>query len=91
MAAASTSTPWSRREDRSGETALFGEGPGGFLVSGERSKLEGLASEELELFVIGEVGGETLEIEAAEQSMSIQLDDAEMAWGSLSERAEAPI
>jgi hypothetical protein len=35
------------------------------------------------------VGGEALEIEAAEQSLSIPPGDAERAWQSLAERAEA--
>jgi phosphoribosylformylglycinamidine synthase II len=73
----------------SGETALFGEGPGGFVLSGEGAKLEQLASAELPLLLIGEVGGEAIEIEAAEQSLSIPLADAERAWQSLAERAEA--
>jgi phosphoribosylformylglycinamidine synthase subunit PurL len=72
----------------SGETALFGEGPGGFVLSGERARLEELASDQLPLFVIGEVGGEAIEIEAAEQSLAIPLADAERAWRSLAERAE---
>jgi phosphoribosylformylglycinamidine synthase len=73
----------------SGETALFGEGPGGFVVSGERERLEELASDDLPLLLIGEVGGEVLEIEAAEQSLSVPLTDAERAWRSLAARAEA--
>ena len=75
----------------SGETALFGEGPGGFVLSGERAKLEQLASDELPVLVIGEVGGEAIEIEAAEQSLSVPLADAERAWRSLAERAEAAV
>jgi phosphoribosylformylglycinamidine (FGAM) synthase-like enzyme len=72
----------------SGETALFGEGPGGFVLSGERARLEELRSDELPLLLIGEVGGEAIEIEAAEQSLSVPLADAERAWQSLAERAE---
>jgi phosphoribosylformylglycinamidine synthase subunit PurL len=72
----------------SGETALFGEGPGGFVVSGERAQLEALACDELAVLIIGEVGGEAIEIEAAEQSLSLALADAAAAWGSLAQRAE---
>jgi phosphoribosylformylglycinamidine synthase subunit PurL len=72
----------------SGETALFGEGPGGFVISGERSALEALASDELAVLVIGDVGGEGIEIEAAEQSLSLPVAEAERAWRSLGERAE---
>jgi phosphoribosylformylglycinamidine synthase II len=72
----------------SGETALFGEGPGGFVVSGVRSNLEELALEGLAVLIIGEVGGDAIEIEAAEQSLSVPLADAEPAWHSLAARVE---
>jgi phosphoribosylformylglycinamidine synthase subunit PurL len=72
----------------SGETALFGEGPGGFVLSGDRGGLEQLDSDSLPVLLIGEVGGETIEIEAAEQSLSVPLADAERAWRSLAGRAE---
>jgi hypothetical protein len=38
--------------------ALFGEGPGRFVVSGERSKLEAIPGAE----IVGEVGGDAIEI-----------------------------
>ncbi|HEV7769579.1 MAG TPA: phosphoribosylformylglycinamidine synthase subunit PurL [Solirubrobacterales bacterium] len=66
------------------EEALFGEGPGGFLLSGERSALE-----EIGATVIGEVGGEAIEIAAGDRSLSMSLADAESAWRSLDERIEA--
>jgi len=59
------------------------------VLSGERAKLEQLASDELPVLVIGEVGSEALEIEAAEQSLSVPLADAERAWRSLGERIES--
>ena len=64
----------------SGETALFGEGPGGFLLAGPRSELEKLGAPVL---LLGEAGGDRLEIEAAESSCSVLLDDAERAWRSI--------
>ena len=72
----------------SGESGLFGEGPGGFVLSGERSALEALAAERLPVLVIGEVGGEAIEIEAAEVSVSVPLGSAEQAWRSLAARVE---
>jgi phosphoribosylformylglycinamidine synthase II len=72
----------------SGESGLFGEGPGGFVLSGDRAALESLASGSLEVLVIGETGGPSVEIEAAELSFSVPLADAERAWRSLAERAE---
>jgi phosphoribosylformylglycinamidine synthase len=71
----------------SGETSLFGEGPGGFVVSGAASELSALAAEGSErgvdVMVIGEAGEERLEISAAEAEVSVALADAERAWRSL--------
>ena len=44
----------------SGETALFGEGPGGFVVAGDRARLEALAGDGVDVFVIGEAGGDRI-------------------------------
>jgi phosphoribosylformylglycinamidine synthase len=74
----------------SGETALFGEGSGGFVLSGPRADLEGLDSDALQVLIVGEVGGDAIAIEAAEQSLTVRLADAQTAWSSLAERAEAP-
>jgi phosphoribosylformylglycinamidine synthase II len=65
------------------EEALFGEGPGGFLVSGERAALEALGA-----VFLGEVGGTTVEIAAGDRSIAIPLGDTEAAWRSLPERLE---
>ncbi|MFN8160325.1 MAG: phosphoribosylformylglycinamidine synthase subunit PurL [Solirubrobacterales bacterium] len=72
----------------SGESALFGEGPGGFVLSGPRTALEALADGSVEVLLIGEVGGSEISIEAAEQSLGLDLDDARRAWESLGPRAE---
>ncbi|HEX5983479.1 MAG TPA: AIR synthase related protein, partial [Solirubrobacterales bacterium] len=65
------------------EEALFGEGTGGFLVSGERATLE-----ELGAVLIGTVGGEQIAIGAGDRSLSVSLADAERAWHSLAAQAE---
>jgi phosphoribosylformylglycinamidine synthase II len=65
------------------EEALYGEGPGGFLVSGERAVLEELGST-----LLGEVRGEEIEIAAGDRSLAVSLAEAEGAWSSLSERAD---
>ncbi|MEK6325977.1 MAG: phosphoribosylformylglycinamidine synthase subunit PurL [Actinomycetota bacterium] len=71
----------------SGETCLFGEGAGGFVVAGTVSELAALATQGSERGVdvleIGEAGGGRLEISAAEAEVSLELADAERAWGSL--------
>ena len=71
----------------SGETCLFGEGPGGFVVSGPASELGALAVEGskqgVDVLVIGEAGGTRLELSAAEAEVSVPLAEAERAWSSL--------
>jgi phosphoribosylformylglycinamidine synthase subunit PurL len=66
------------------EEALFGEGTGGFLVSGDREVLE-----ELGAVLIGTVGGDQIAIGAGDRSLSVSLAAAESAWRSLHRRAEA--
>jgi phosphoribosylformylglycinamidine synthase len=61
--------------------ALFGEGPGGFLVSGDRAALEDLGA-----VLIGIVGGEEVSIGAGDRSLAVSLVEAERAWRSLGER-----
>jgi phosphoribosylformylglycinamidine synthase len=65
------------------EEALFGEGSGGFLVSGERGELEALGG-----VFLGEVGGTTIEIAAGDRSLAVGLGSAESAWRSLPAQAE---
>jgi phosphoribosylformylglycinamidine synthase len=60
------------------EEALFGEGTGGFLVSGGRIELEAIGG-----IVLGKVGGTTIEITAGDRSIAVPLADAENAWRSL--------
>jgi phosphoribosylformylglycinamidine synthase len=74
----------------SGETALFGEGPGGYLLAGARDQLEALASQAgVNFWIVGTAGGDSLELSAAEAEVSIPLDQAERAWRSLGERFES--
>ena len=72
-----------RERGCSPEEALFGEGPGGFIVSGERAVLE-----ELGATLLGEVGGEEIEIAAGDRSLAVSLARAERAWHSLPAQAE---
>jgi phosphoribosylformylglycinamidine synthase len=73
-----------RERGCSPEEALFGEGPGGFVVSGDRAELEALGAR-----VIGEVGGTTIELAAGDRSLVLGLTDATEAWRSLDARTEA--
>ncbi|MEX0973369.1 MAG: phosphoribosylformylglycinamidine synthase subunit PurL [Solirubrobacterales bacterium] len=75
-----------RERGCSPEEALFGEGPGGFLISGEREKLESLAGDGVAVLPLGRVGGEAIEIAAGDRSLTVPLAEAERAWRSLGER-----
>jgi phosphoribosylformylglycinamidine synthase II len=67
------------------ETVLCGEGPGGFLVSGEPGSLERLG-ERVALRRLGTVGGDSLAIEAAgEGAILASLEDLARAHGKLAE------
>jgi phosphoribosylformylglycinamidine synthase subunit PurL len=72
----------------SGETNLFGEGPGGIVLA--VSDAEGLLKRAEEAGVaavnLGTVKGDRIEIAAAERDVSVALADAERAWRSLEER-----
>ncbi|MFI5027661.1 MAG: phosphoribosylformylglycinamidine synthase subunit PurL, partial [Solirubrobacterales bacterium] len=70
----------------SAEEVLFGEGSGGFLLSGARAALE-----ELGATLLGEVGRRKIEIVAGDQSIAVPLKEAERAWRSLPDRLEAAL
>ncbi|MGD9736153.1 MAG: phosphoribosylformylglycinamidine synthase subunit PurL [Solirubrobacterales bacterium] len=67
------------------EEALFGEGPGGFLLSGRREELDALGAVHL-----GEVGGDTVEIAAGDRSLLADLGTLAASWKhSLAARLDA--
>jgi phosphoribosylformylglycinamidine synthase II len=74
----------------SGETALFGEGPGGFVLAGEPAAIERFVADagaaDVDAMVIGESGADALELSAAEAELSLPLAEAEAAWRSLADR-----
>ncbi len=63
---------------------LFGEGPGGFLVSGGTDALEQLATR-VALRRIGTVGGQALRIELAGETLTLTLGELGEASSSLGE------
>jgi phosphoribosylformylglycinamidine synthase subunit PurL len=65
------------------EEALFGEGPGGFLIGGDRATLESLAGDGVAVLILGEAGGDRIQIEAADLAVDIEVAAAEGAWRSL--------
>ncbi len=73
-----------RERGCSPEEALFGEGPGGFLLSGDREALDALGATH-----IGEVGGTTIEVAAGDRSFTVGLDAVASAWRSLDTNVES--
>jgi phosphoribosylformylglycinamidine synthase subunit PurL len=73
-----------------GEACLFGEGPGGFVVAGRRGSISALVEEsgDVDAIMVGQAGGERIEISAAETTLSVPVADAERAWRSLAQRLE---
>jgi phosphoribosylformylglycinamidine synthase len=71
----------------SGETCLFGEGPGGVVIAGSADQLSSLADKGRERGVdvvpIGRAEGDRIEIAAAEARAALSLEAAERAWRSL--------
>jgi phosphoribosylformylglycinamidine synthase subunit PurL len=74
----------------SGETAAFGEGPGGFLLAAAPEALGELAGDAeragVDLWILGAASGERLKLSAAELELELALADAASAWRSLANR-----
>jgi phosphoribosylformylglycinamidine synthase subunit PurL len=64
------------------EVALFGEGPGGVVVSGTLEAIEGLAENAGAdwLIRLGEVGGDALELTAGIATLSLPVEEAKSAY-----------
>ncbi len=64
------------------EAALFGEAPGGVVVSGTLEAIEGLAENSGAdwLIRLGEVGGEALELAAGVATLSLPVEEAKTAY-----------
>ena len=72
----------------SGETNLFGEGPGGIVLAAGNANdlLERTEAAGVEAVELGTVAGDRITIAAAERDVSVALADAERAWRSLAQR-----
>jgi phosphoribosylformylglycinamidine synthase subunit PurL len=58
------------------EAALFGEGPGGFVVSGPRQAVEAIEG----AIPLGQTGGEMIEIENPAGTLSVSVQEARETW-----------
>ncbi len=64
------------------DAILFGERPGGFIVSGSEEALEALA-ERIPLDIFGEVGGDSLDVVVGDETFSVTLDELRTAHAAL--------
>ena len=71
-----------------GEDALFGEGPGGFIVAGEEAEIEHLGGQGVQVEILGTVGGDLIEVSAGEQQVKVLLLEAQASFESLASRLE---
>jgi phosphoribosylformylglycinamidine synthase len=73
----------------SGETCLFGEGPGGVVLAVAEAPaaevLRAAAHAGVDAIELGVAAGDRLSMSAAEQDLSVALADAKRAWGLLAE------
>jgi phosphoribosylformylglycinamidine synthase len=76
------------------EAALFGEGPGGYLVAGNEEtvrELQARAKEAgVDAWVLGSAGGDRVEISSEWMEPSVSVAEAETAWRSLADRFAEP-
>ena len=75
--------------DCSPQDAMFGEGPGGFIVAGPRQAVEAIGGRGVQLDMLGEAGGETIEIAAGGDEVRVLVGEASAAFASLAEIIEA--
>jgi len=74
------------------DALMFGEGPGGILVCGQRNRLEALGGPSgVRVILLGEAGGEEIAIAAGDTTASLSVTEAERAWRSLQERLEGAV
>jgi hypothetical protein len=71
----------------SGESCLFGEGPGGVILAvaggGAVDLIARAKAAGVEALPIGSASGDQISLAAAEADVSVPLTDAERAWRSL--------
>jgi phosphoribosylformylglycinamidine synthase len=76
--------PLLEREKVGAQTALFGEGPGGIVVSGPREELMAIShrARGVGFLALGKVGGDALEITAGTARIDLSVDEADRLFHS---------
>ena len=76
------------------EAALFGEGPGGYLIAGAEEAVRELQARAKEAGVdawfLGSAGGDRIEISSEWMEPSVTVAEAETSWRSLADRFAEP-
>ena len=80
--------PITVRHDCSSEDALFGEAPGGFIVAGDKSVIEKLGGQGVEVDLLGRVNGDMVSINASAEHVEVLVAEAIAAFDSLAHRIE---
>jgi phosphoribosylformylglycinamidine synthase len=80
--------PAMAQQSCSAEDAMFGEGPGGFIVAGDEAAIEHLGGHGVRVEILGRTGGDLIEIDAGEESLRILLSEARASFDSLASRLE---
>ncbi len=73
----------------SAEDALFGEGPGGFIVAGPEADIEHLGGQGVQVELLGKVVGDLVDVSAGEHQAKVLLIEARASFESLAARIEA--
>jgi phosphoribosylformylglycinamidine synthase len=80
--------PVMAQQSCSAEDAMFGEGPGGFIVAGDEAAIEHLGGHGVRVEIIGRTGGDLIEIDAGEEGLRVLLGEARASFESLASRLE---
>ena len=81
-------TPVMAQHSCSGEDALFGEAPGGFVVAGDQATIEHLGGHGVQVEILGQAAGDLIEVTAGEQRVKLLLAEARASFESLASRLE---
>ena len=77
------------------EAALFGEGPGGYLIAGDEESVRELQARAkdagVDAWVLGSAGGDRIEISSEWMEPSVTVANAEKAWRSLGDHFAEPV
>jgi phosphoribosylformylglycinamidine synthase len=80
--------PVMAQQNCSAEDAMFGEGPGGFIVAGAEAQIEHLGGHGVRVEIIGRVGGDLIEVDGGEESLRVLVSEARASFESLPSRLE---